>query len=982
MNNKITKKTYISLFVIVALSFLAVILAMAFSTPLTLAEEENRGVAFDTSGKTINFENHMELDTNTVKSISFEYKFTSEKNKALVFMLGNWDDYYGYFNLDGNGNPTGGGNYQGLTTTLLADGYIKVSLDFAHLNRTNNSNNTNNIPDTTEFLYMRGSGYTTATGYVDNLTYVLYDNPVVIDGAAIKLSEPYAIKFKAFLPPNQYDSTATYGMLIVPSESLTINDITGDYYTRLSTVFGAKLVNVVSSLTPITSTDKHYAEYGEGYIYYGVLNNIKSADINRKFTAIGYKLKGGVYTYYDMREDGRSVSEIAKIAYLEHKTEYSDFGVATLKSILTTAGYGFDEEELLTDILSTTHVTPYVVDNTSQILKTATLPSSRSTTLTFEGAKGERETAQLMLYMNTAFDSPFSVRFSDFTNGNNVISSNCVTSYIQLYQEVKTNWSVTYDQPTRWYGTDYVEDLPLGWYPDALLPYTTAVACNENVMTTSHGNNQGLFFVLEIPENALAGVYTGEITLTIAGEGIITLPVNITVYNFAIPENESKVAISISNQEITYLYGSSYSGMDGMIYSDAFEFLADRGVAGGRTPGSAWSYTQLTNQIKSLKKYALDDRIATYMLPFNYTSATFTVRYKKNYTYTNLEVTNSMLRLEDYDDGGNIVLGLKTIFAEFVKASTNECNLFKKAVIYFPQADEPSKDKDLIQNLLTQDVVNQAITYTLNNSNFTGKSEVRDAVENLGYIVTASPKTELYTGYTDMTVTVVDSNCASCGITVGMSVGVMDGFCPLFTDYYETKYASAIADLLADEDKTMWWYGCVQPVAPYASYILNSPMIRARTNRWQQFGWGVEGELYYMCNRTSLHADGQDTPLTEAQILAGEATFEDAYADGLLIYSVCNTYGMFSDMRKQVQTNFLSSLRLENVAEGNDDYNYLVYAQKLIDGIANSTTKTSYQNRLTNILNTLYSSPIDNTKDYTILKQARANLVQIIIELA
>ena len=76
------------------------------------------------------------------------------------------------------------------------------------------------------------------------------------------------------------------------------------------------------------------------------------------------------------------------------------------------------------------------------------------------------------------------------------------------------------------------------------------------------------------------------------------------------------------------------------------------------------------------------------------------------------------------------------------------------------------------------------------------------------------------------------------------------------------------------------------------------------------------------------------------------------------------------------------TLRMENYAEGNDDYNYLVYAQKLIDALTNSSTKSAYQTRLNNILSTLYTSPADNTRNSEVLFTARYNLVNIITELS
>ena len=52
-----------------------------------------------------------------------------------------------------------------------------------------------------------------------------------------------------------------------------------------------------------------------------------------------------------------------------------------------------------------------------------------------------------------------------------------------------------------------------GSYPDALLPFETAVSYGENRIAA--GENQGIYFSFYIPEDQAAGTYTGSFTLTI-----------------------------------------------------------------------------------------------------------------------------------------------------------------------------------------------------------------------------------------------------------------------------------------------------------------------------------------------------------------------------------------------------------------------------------------------------------------------------------
>ncbi|MCQ2603126.1 MAG: hypothetical protein MJ193_04275, partial [Clostridia bacterium] len=446
------------------------------------------------------------------------------------------------------------------------------------------------------------------------------------------------------------------------------------------------------------------------------------------------------------------------------------------------------------------------------IKKDSPLPANRETTLSFTGAKGERETAQLVLYANNEIDAPFTIRFSNFKNGESMISYDNIASYVQLYQNVQSTWSVTSSQNKSWFDSNGPETLDLGWYPDALLPYTTAVAKNENVITNSNGNNQGLFFVLEIPEDAVAGTYSGDVLITI-GKEILDLPVSIAVYDFTLPEeSKSKITISVSASEIGAMYGNDKSSVEGAYYQEAFEFLADRGISGGRTPGSIWAESQMRSQIATLKKYAVDNRIAAYYLPFNYYACTFSVKYKKKSTsisYTKVEnINESIIEIDDREEDGETRIGLKTWFVELVNASTNECNLFKKAIMYSPQADEPNDISGYVQNILNENGIKIAKNYALANCDFTGKEEVRESLEKLAYIVTVDPIQELTNGYYSMSVTAVDDNCGYCGITNGMSIGTLDGYCPLYTNFYKSDMKSKIETLMADDTKTVWWYGC------------------------------------------------------------------------------------------------------------------------------------------------------------------------------
>ena len=972
----LSKKLYMVL--IASLAALFIFSFGVFFVNAASAANKSRGLPFTVeSGGTFKFPFGQEPFSSDVSEISFEYKITS--GGRIRFMIGSWSAYYGYFILDGSG---GGNRYSGVSTTKLADGYIRVVLTLSEI--TNCDLAKPSDTDELSMLYLNGNY---SSGYIDNLRFDKRERSMVIDGAGIKLSEPYGIMFKSFIPLSDYDSNATYGMLVVPSDVLSANGITDNYYSNLNSLLGSNIYNFTLSPKLLGSGDKDYLIYGRGYISYVRVKNIPKSDVNRKYTAIGYSRKGSVYNYFNMREDGRSIAEIAKIAYEEHRNEYSAENVAFLRNTLETAGFSFNGDQLEPHITRSARISVNSVKNSEQVKKNAAFTAEPVEKIEFYGAKGERETAQLILYMRESMQGvPLTIRFSDLKNGANTIDGDVIETYFQLYQNVTSNWSKAEEQPGSWYPGGTVETLTIGWYPDALLPYETAVACNENLLDSTNGRNQGLTFITKIPVDAAVGKYTGQVYITIGVSEILCLPVEINVYDFLMPESSSKSIIRIVTDEIRSLYGNNKQYTDGEIYNELFEFIADRGIASELPSSDLGDRKYLETNIATIKSYASDPRIGAYLLPYTEESCTLTVSYKTTkwgflISTETVSLTDIFIRMEDKTEDGKEYIGMKTILSAMVEASTNECNLFKKAVIYNPQADEPGTTEDFIQNIVLTQTVNNLKQYILDNCDFTGKNEVRESVADLQYMVVGSPYSEMVNGYDSLKVTAVDVACGYCGITQNLSLGVVDCFCPMYSDFFNDNYKSITESLIANSSKCVWWYSCIQPCAPYASFHTNAPMIRMRVNRWQQFAVGIEGDFYYKCNRTRHVSDESVySARTETEVLGG-LTYESAFGDGVLLYTVYNTYGKYSSVRKQAQVNVLSSLRLENYAEGNDDYNYLVFAQNLIYGVSDPVEKANYQSRLNEIISPLYTSPAGNTKNPDVLFTARNSLAALIEEL-
>src|SRR5574340_970943 len=68
-----------------------------------------------------------------------------------------------------------------------------------------------------------------------------------------------------------------------------------------------------------------------------------------------------------------------------------------------------------------------------------------------------------------------------------------------------------------------------GWYPDALIPFGPLIDVEA-------GRNQPLWIDVKTPKDAAPGVYSGAITITAKGENTVKIPVELTAWDFTLPD--------------------------------------------------------------------------------------------------------------------------------------------------------------------------------------------------------------------------------------------------------------------------------------------------------------------------------------------------------------------------------------------------------------------------------------------------------------
>jgi len=147
------------------------------------------------------------------------------------------------------------------------------------------------------------------------------------------------------------------------------------------------------------------------------------------------------------------------------------------------------------------------------------------------------------------------------------------------------------------------------------------------------------------------------------------------------------------------------------------------------------------------------------------------------------------------------------------------------------------------------------------------------------------------------------------------------------------RYDMAAGEVLRTEGKDMWWYTCCWPRYPYPNWFVECPSIEARLLLGaMSYKFKAGGYLYWAVARW-LNEDGvsNTSPITSGPYTSWDPrTFYHsktgtwASGDGCLLLPG--------------PTDFIPTIRLENVRDGLEDYEYLWLLADLVNTIAPGST--------------------------------------------
>jgi hypothetical protein len=165
-------------------------------------------------------------------------------------------------------------------------------------------------------------------------------------------------------------------------------------------------------------------------------------------------------------------------------------------------------------------------------------PAGSAAQESLSAARGEYQSFQIVVNGGAKGLSHVNVTMSDLTGpGGAAIPKTSFTLYREKYMHVTSS-------SPNWKGSN--QPMGAGWYADALIPFNdpetgkplSGAQISAVPFDLKSGNNQPIWVDLLVPRDAKAGKYSGTYTVT-SDQGNFTAPVELTVWNFTMPESPS-----------------------------------------------------------------------------------------------------------------------------------------------------------------------------------------------------------------------------------------------------------------------------------------------------------------------------------------------------------------------------------------------------------------------------------------------------------
>ncbi len=644
--------------------------------------------------------------------------------------------------------------------------------------------------------------------------------------------------------------------------------------------------------------------------------------------------------------------------------------------------------------------------------------------------KNEREAGQIIISANKdkKLDvSEYHLTLNDLQDDSgNVLSKTTWSVYNQKYTFVPKICENT------------LSGLDIGWYPDALLPMDTAVDYGENCIdwgTVETANqakgykqsedtniNQGIWVELNVPKDAVAGIYTGTFTLNIDGENH-SIPVKVEIYNYALGDyTHLKSSIGLMPRHI----GLGELDTTKEMYKAYENVLLDHRLnPQGLPTGGDLMEVDITKTDELMESFlqeaveaAMDGRWLSFNIPYSRTTKNlyylvdtvmqnekplevlsqiytvdsetdevdFTVVRNDDGTYAEIsqEQRNSAVRLResvvDFDKYQQILLaladrGLKESIKNISNDSVSEpVDIMKLVGTYFIMFDEFNQsgretfvvagycqEKAYWVNQETADIIQDTLTLS---------AEERIAFANKYGISFDDYKAKIVKECREIRNKIVGSYdeemLASHGVYVPLIRHLND---PNQRAVYENYELNGYGESVESE---LWTYICNHPNTPYTTLQTDDFLISSRIYGWLLYEANIAGHLEWssVYNWKGVLYDGWKTiPDILMDNYYDALRWPTANGEGSLLYPG-REYGIYGP---------IASMRLKSYCDGIEDYDLLYeleekYKERGVSGESFDNIYKLFYGELRNGMKINYTDTI--LSDF---QNARDTLAQLLV---
>ena len=524
--------------------------------------------------------------------------------------------------------------------------------------------------------------------------------------------------------------------------------------------------------------------------------------------------------------------------------------------------------------------------NTLNVMQDQIVPEKNELDLSIDATRGEVESIQLMITPG-ADAKRFTISVSDFkSKSGETIDKENIDILVERY--IKTIVPSVANPLT-------AEMFP-GYYPDALIPYEKYVKKQENSLY--EGENQGIWFNVNIPSDAKPGTYEATITVKIDG-GVKDIPFALKVYDLSMTEEMHQM--TYYGLWYDYFKRAIHIPLTDSTYENYYWFLAKKRCTPGDLPLSCYRFAgglpSASQWAEEVVKYAKSNIIPSYNLPCNYVNdPTYGNIVDKEYLE---EILAALIEknIALWDEGDHV-------------------DLFRKLYIYAWRAtDEPlDNEHEHLRIKKCDKIIVDAKAKLAERLN--DYPELKKSFVAIRDVITVSPTLSGFIGDDE--------------------TGGVQTWCPLVNFFDIDGFKDIMEERKSNPNRVngevFWWYNCVSPENPYPSYQVDDNLISSRVMHWMKKDYGVSGNLFWCVNFWRKCVDYSTGLYTDRDVWEDPESFEGVNGDGYLIYPGAD-YGLDEP---------IGTLRLESIREGSEDYECLFLFEKEIENI-NKTHSKSYE---------------------------------------